>query len=236
MMREDLTGRKFNMLTVIEFAQVNHDRSISWKCICDCGQATIVKSSYLRKGHTKSCGCLQKTIAIRFAKDITGLRSGKLVAVRATDKRSSGKVVWECKCDCGNIAYVQSTKLIHKNSKSCGCYSSEKTTEMNLTHGLTGTRLYSIWASMKTRCNNPRRKCYSYYGGRGITVCYEWENDFTKFYEWAVNNGYSDVLTLDRKDCDKGYSPDNCRWATWHEQRINQRRNNSHMNDMEVVI
>lgn len=236
MKREDLTGRKFNMLTVIGLAGVNSDRSLSWKCLCDCGQITTVKASDLRKGHTKSCGCLQRTHAHKFAKDITGLRSGKLVALRPTEKRSSGKVVWECKCDCGNITYVQSTQLIHKHSKSCGCYSSEKTTEMNLTHGLTGTRLYRIWTSMKTRCNNPKRKGYSYYGGRGIAVCYEWEHDFTMFYEWAINNGYSDALTLDRKDCDKGYSPDNCRWATWHEQRINQRRNSYQASAVEVIV
>ena len=65
---------------------------------------------------------------------------------------------------------------------------------------------------------------YQNYGNRGITVCEEWQNNFQAFYDWAMSNGYSDELTLDRKDNDKGYSPENCRWATWHEQRINQRR------------
>ncbi len=76
---------------------------------------------------------------------------------------------------------------------------------------------------MKKRCYNPAYKIYKDYGGRGITVCAEWLHDFVAFRDWALSHGYQDDLTIDRIDNDKGYSPDNCHWATMKEQRVNQR-------------
>lgn len=156
--------------------------------------------------------------------DFRGKRFGKLVAIEPTQQRLHGKVIWLCKCDCGNLCKILSSRLVSGHTKSCGCYSSERTTELNTTHGGSHTRLYSIWDSMKTRCNNSKSKTYSYYGGKGITVCLEWEKDFATFRDWALDNGYAENLTLDRIDGEKGYCPENCRWATWHEQRVNQKR------------
>lgn len=156
--------------------------------------------------------------------DLRGMRFGRLVAVEQTEERKHGKVLWLCKCDCGKLCSVMSTRLVSGHTTSCGCYVSDLRTELNTTHGGTHTRLYSIWDSMKTRCNNPKSKTYSYYGGKGITVCPEWEKSFEAFRDWALANGYADNLTLDRIDSDKGYAPDNCQWATWHEQRVNQKR------------
>lgn len=156
--------------------------------------------------------------------DFRGKRFGKLTALEPTTNRVHGKVMWLCRCDCGNFCTVMSTRLASGHTKSCGCYNSEHTVLMNTTHGGTYSRLYSIWSSMKTRCYNPKSKSYGYYGGRGISVCQEWRNDFSAFREWALSHGYQDNLTLDRIDGDGSYSPGNCRWATWHEQRTNQRR------------
>lgn len=95
---------------------------------------------------------------------------------------------------------------------------------MRNTHGLRKTRLYRIWANIKTRCYNHNDPHFQRWGAKGITVCDEWKDDFKAFYDWAMSNGYEEHLTIDRIDNDKGYSPDNCRWATVKEQNQNKKK------------
>ena len=115
----------------------------------------------------------------------------------------------------GHIKRVWNGSYNHRGDKR-GC------TE---THGQTGTRLYECWTDMKRRCYNENNKRYANYGGRGIEVCDEWRTDFKNFYDWAMSNGYSDNLTLDRRDVNDHYNPHNCRWSTRKEQARNTTRN-----------
>jgi hypothetical protein len=103
-------------------------------------------------------------------------------------------------------------------SKTCGHGVAEAAT----IHGGTGTRLFTIWNTMKQRCHNPKAQGYSRYGGRGIHVCPDWKDEFINFRDWSEQNGYSEKLTLDRIDSNKGYSPENCRWVTNNVQARNK--------------
>lgn len=135
----------------------------------------------------------------------------------------------KCKCECGQIVNkIVLRSLFSGNTKSCGCLNNENLLKRNLKHGdghrNNKTRLYKIWVDMKRRCNNPNRKGSKNYCDKGILVCEEW-NEFINFKQWAISNGYDDTLTIERKDNNKNYCPENCCWISKSEQSKNRSTN-----------
>lgn len=153
-----------------------------------------------------------------------GQRFGMLTVISRAPNGKGRKHRWFCQCDCGKEKKNPVTTCDLKAGKvrSCGCIYFESNKGRTKTHGMKGTRIYSIWSSMKRRCI-----CSERYTSRGIAVCEQWANDFISFRDWALENGYADNLPLDRIDNEKGYSPDNCRWVTMKIQQNN--RTNNHM-------
>lgn len=161
--------------------------------------------------------------------DLTGKKFGRLEALRKTDQRSSsGSVKWLFKCECGNEKIILGKSVTSGAVKSCGCLHSECAKiqgKKKKTHGMKPPRLYAIWNGMKSRCYNKNNPKYKIYGARGVEVCKTWKKSFVKFRDWALSNGYSDKLSIDRINVDGNYEPDNCRWATQKEQQRNRRNN-----------
>lgn len=157
--------------------------------------------------------------------DLSGTVFGRLTVLRRSGSDENGRAAWECICVCGAIILAVGKTLRNGDIKSCGCLQKEllgqRSKVLNTVHGLSEHRLYRTWHSMMTRCHSPKHRKYADYGGRGIEVCERWktvENFIEDMYPSFVEG-----LTLDRTDNDKGYSPDNCRWATPKEQSANQR-------------
>ena len=157
--------------------------------------------------------------------DLTGQRFGRLVVLwkQGLDK-SKRNTLWFCRCDCGKEKAVSFGALKSGATQSCGCIQKERTAEAHKTHGMCDTRLYRTWRGMVNRCTNQNEPAYPNYGGRGNTICESWKT-FEPFKEWALSSGYADDLFIERVDNDKGYCPENCKWATRKEQNRNKRSN-----------
>lgn len=215
---QDLTDMRFGRLVAKEYVGLGN-----WRCVCDCGKETIARNHALLNGIRVSCGCYQKEMLSKSRVDRTGVRYGRLVALRQVEGTK-----WLCRCDCGNEIVVDGRNLTMGGTQSCGCLKLERTSECHRTHGKSKERLYKVWKGMRRRCYGVNEPAYANYGGRGISICDEWRNDYTKFREWALENGYDPdaqygKCTIDRIDVNGNYEPSNCRFITLGEQARNTR-------------
>lgn len=158
--------------------------------------------------------------------DLTGIKYARLLVLSRAVKSSGHHVKWRCRCDCGKIKIVAGSDLTTGNTKSCGCLRREVTANKSITHGhrigRNTTPEYQSWVHAKERCNNNKHKRYKDYGGRGISMCKKWADDFESF---LTDMGPRPKGTsLDRINNDGDYEPTNCRWATRKVQNNNKRR------------
>lgn len=204
-----LEGKKFNKLTVLRKSEIKRHRKTMWECECECGNKALVNTNSLETGNTKSCGCLSRP-------DLVGKQFGKLEVVSQVESKKSERR-WKCRCDCGNIHTASTSQLNLGVVKSCGCYRKN----FNKTHGLSKTPEHKIWLLIRYRCNSEKSDNYENYGGRGIKVCERWDK-FENFLE-DMGPRPSPKHSVDRIDVNGNYCPENCEWATRHQQSINRR-------------
>lgn len=238
---QDLTGQRFNHLTVVGFAGMLGQKrpyQSHWYCRCDCLEQKIVlaKGSHLKDGNIQSCGCLKKETR---RDDLTGKRFDHWTVLGFGEIRD-GKNYWLCRCDCPDKTerMVFGPSLMRGVSHSCGCHrkivSAEKMRRLQermklegwhprTTHGMAYSAENRSWRKMKERCLNPKTQFYANYGGRGITICERWLNSFENFIA-DVGPRPSAKHSLDRIDVNGNYEPGNVRWADGIEQAANTRR------------
>lgn len=221
----DITNKKFGRWTVLE---INPQRASKgdpgWLCKCECGTVKVVNGQSLRQGRSKSCGCIQKGQKSISIIDLTGQKFGRWTVISASGEKAkvNRSAKWLCRCECGNERNINGSSLRSGRSSSCGCFHNEKVKESFTKHGKYKTPEYEVWRAMKQRCLNPSQPYYPYYGGRGITICKRWLDSFENFIA-DMGPRPTSKHSIDRKNNNLGYSPDNCRWATASQQNANKR-------------
>ncbi len=194
-----------------------------YRCICNNTIVTLRQS--VNSGKTKSCGCLTKDNANKKVEAYLKAHPPKesfltLLKEKATFKQGRNFNLY--KCACGREVENRSRDVLTGKVISCGCKQLENLKYINLTHGLSTSRLYRVWATMKDRCFREKAKEYQNYGGRGITLCKDWL-EYIPFHNWAMSNGYKQGLSIERVDVNGNYEPSNCTWIPLNQQSGNTR-------------
>lgn len=239
---KDFSGKRFGKLLVLGFShykvQPSGQKKTQWNCLCDCGTECLVAGANLTTNHTTSCGChrdimkseglkkYRKHIKENGVHDLVGVRFGRLKVLQFhswSNKDVNGSI-WSCLCDCGETCLKARNCLA--DYSSCGCWKSEKISEIQTKHGMTESDTYKTWRKMKERCSYPNERQYTY-KEKNIKVCDRWLNSFENFLEDMGERPDIDGITLDRIDNNKGYYKENCRWADKTLQSFNRTKRES---------
>lgn len=212
-------GQRYAKLTVVRKVAVK-----KWECLCDCGKLVVRGSVALLHGNTKSCGChrSEQSIVLR----LTGQRFGRLLVLKEAERLKPNVRRWHCVCDCGNEKTVNQECLRSGNVRSCGCMQAEHRAKISrfsrkTQNGLSNHPLFVTWHNMMDRCYNPKCKSFKNYGARGISVCKRW-HQVENFIADMGKKPFSDA-TVERKNNDDNYCPENCIWASRTVQTRNRR-------------
>lgn len=154
--------------------------------------------------------------------DLTGKKFGRLSVIREYGQTRQGFYQWLCKCDCGNTIISVTGQLNSGGTQSCGCIQKEQLVKRSKTHGMSKTKIYKCWLSMKRRCDNDNCNEYVNYGKRGISYDPKWKT-FEGFYE-DMGESFKEGLTIERLDVDGDYKKSNCTWIPKEKQASNTRR------------
>lgn len=216
----DLTGKKFNLLTAISYSHSND--GAFWNFECECGNITTLRGSAVSKGFQKSCGCLAKATCFKskIILEVGGFINN--LKVLSNNGKNGHNTEYTFECFCGKIFNALLSNVTSGNTTSCGCVKKVLAKENNTIHGMAGTSHYSLWNSMMRRCYNKKNPAYKNYGARGIDVCERWHS-FELFFQDMGKKPKG--KSLERKDNYKGYTPENCVWATAKDQGSNKRNN-----------
>lgn len=215
---KDLSGQVINNWKIIEFSHFDKHHASHWICECQCKyhtRETKTISQIKQRDRCFKCAIDERV------KDLYGLSFGNWRAI-GHSYRNGGHAFTKCEscCEHKEIRDIRNDVLTSKNPPQCSICRKNN----GIAFGLSKTRLHHIWDGMNRRCYDPNNKNYKNYGERGIAICNEWlgREGFLNFYNWAINNGYSELLSIERIDVNKNYCPSNCTWVPMSDQAKNR--------------